>query len=83
MSEQREKVQIVVNCAVCEKDFRFGQNVYKGRRIKAWDIMVCDICEQSNHDGLVPAKHLNLIAKLQEKGIGTKPNAKGWIDIPD
>jgi hypothetical protein len=42
--------------------------------------MICDRCEKSNWDGIVP--DANILFFLESRGIKPTLNAKGWIDIP-
>lgn len=70
-------------CFLCGQPFRSGPQVYGGRRIPAWDIMVCNTCRSGNWDGIVPGTRPHLLPYLQSKGIAVTLNAKGWIPWPN
>jgi hypothetical protein len=67
---------------LCERPFQFGPHLYKGRHVAAWGIQFCDVCLRANWDGIVLSGHPRLEQHLQDKGISTRPNAKGLLDIP-
>lgn len=63
--------------------FQFGQHLYEGRPVHAWNAMVCHRCENANHDGVVLGdSHPRLMKLLKDKGIKYELNASGWLDIP-
>ena len=35
-------------CFLCRQAFEFGSRAYEGRRIPAWEMMVCTSCYESN-----------------------------------
>jgi hypothetical protein len=72
----------MVQCFLCKRPFRFGAHVYDGARIANWDIMVCHRCRRTNHDGIVPALHPDLIAHLKARGIEATINAARLICWP-
>src|SRR5215475_12131988 len=69
-------------CFLCKRPFQFGEHIYNGRRIPAWDIMIFDRCDAGNHDGVMPDRHPDLEPHLKSRGIAIPWNAKGWIDLP-
>jgi hypothetical protein len=69
-------------CFVCKAAFQFGPHAYRGRRVPAWNMMVCNDCYDGNWDGIVPAVRPHLIPYLESLGLTVKHNAKGWIDWP-
>jgi hypothetical protein len=79
MTEYEHSVQ----CFLCKQSFQFGPHRYAGNRIPAWDMMVCDVCRNSNWDGIVPSSHPDLLPCLESKGIKVRTNSKGWIDLPN
>jgi hypothetical protein len=62
--------------------FEFGPHLYRGRKIHVWEIMVCESCYGSNHDGIVPGRFARLEPYLKRRGIEVKLNDKGWIAWP-
>jgi hypothetical protein len=72
----------MIECFLCKRPFQFGEHIYDGRRVHAWDVMICNGCDKRNWDGVVPSARPHLVPFLQSKGIPVKLNAKGWIDIP-
>lgn len=74
--------KFVAQCFLCKQGFQFGPHTYKGRRIPAWDIMICESCDNGNWDGVVPHTHPDLIQHLEKQGIGIRLNEKGWLDLP-
>ena len=78
----RKGDKLYCKCVVCDQDFRFGPGVYDGRVVKSWQGAICDICDRSNYDGVVPSTHPNLMEHLRSIGIEPELNASGWIPIP-
>lgn len=70
------------DCFLCRRAFQCGPHRYDGRRIPAWDIMVCDTCYRGNHDGIVPETYPHLAEHLRSRAIVIETNAKGWIPWP-
>jgi hypothetical protein len=67
-------------CFVCGEMFEFGE-AYHGRVVHEWHgRMICNHCETSNWDGIVPEE--KLIKRFREAGINEEYNAKGFIIIP-
>ena len=73
----------MAECFLCKRAFQFGEHIYAGKRIPAWDIMVCDSCYKGNWDGIVPGTRPHLVPYLQSRGIKVTYNASGWIDWPN
>lgn len=69
-------------CFLCRRDFRVGPHLYEGRRVPAWDIMMCDACRSTNWDGIVPEMHPHLMRHLAERGMEVSLNKNGWLDVP-
>lgn len=80
---EETQFRATTDCFLCKRVFQVGPHRYEGRRVPAWDIMICDICRSSNWDGVVPTVHPDLIDHLQARGIDYQLNRKGWLDIPD
>ena len=74
---------IYYDCFLCERPFQFGPHLYRGRLVRAWDIMVCDSCVRGNWDGVVPSMRPHLVPYLESKGVEGLFNEKGWINIPE
>jgi hypothetical protein len=69
-------------CFLCDDPFEFGTQTYLGKRVRAWDIMVCNECLAANHHGIVPESYPHLIAHLEVRGIRPEKNAEGCILWP-
>lgn len=70
------------DCFLCRRQFQFGPQRYSGRGIGHWKIALCEMCESSNHDGIVLEQHPRLKAHLEALGVKIILNGKGWLDIP-
>jgi hypothetical protein len=73
---------VMIDCFLCNRAFQFGPHIYRGRRVQAWNVMICGGCNRGNWDGVVPGVRPHLVPYLQSKGIEVRYNANGWIDIP-
>lgn len=63
--------------------FQFGPHRYAGRKINPWGgIMICEMCDSSNWDGIVLEFHPKLEAHLKEIGVKPVLNENGWLPIP-
>jgi hypothetical protein len=82
MNMRMDGDKTLLECNLCHGWFQFGEHVYKGRNIIAWDVQICDWCLAANYDGIMPDRHPNLIAHLRAKQIPIKLNDRGWLDIP-
>jgi hypothetical protein len=69
-------------CDLCGGEFRYGQHRYAGRPVPEWDILICEPCENMNHDGLVPQQHPELMQRLAENGLKLERLSGGFIRIP-
>jgi len=74
--------KFMCDCFLCSRAFQFGPHRYEGRRILAWDIMVCDTCYGGNHDGIVPTSYPHLVPHLEARGIQVVLNTRGWLPFP-
>jgi hypothetical protein len=74
---------IIETCFLCQQPFRFGPQVYRGRRMPEWDVMVCSDCYDFSWDGIAPSVRPHLVSHLESKGVPVKLNKIGWIDWPD
>lgn len=70
------------DCFLCGRAFQFGPNRYAGRAVAAWRIRICETCERSNWDGLVPEAHPKLMKHLADANIDIRLNDRGWLAIP-
>jgi hypothetical protein len=79
--EGRYRMSNLYQCFVCGEMFEFGEHAYHGRVVHEWlGKMICNHCETSNWDGIVPEE--KLIKRFREAGINEEYNAKGFIVIP-
>ena len=69
-------------CFLCDNPFEFGLRARLGKRVRAWDIMVCSECLAGNHDGIVPESYPHLALHLEVRGIEREINAEGLILWP-
>ena len=76
------EIPYMAECFLCKKPFQFGPHIYNGRKIPAWDMLVCSGCYTGNWDGIVPEVRPHIIPYLQSKEIEVKLNQQGWIDWP-
>ena len=76
------KPKFYCRCFLCDRGFQFGPHIYDGKKVPAWDIMVCSPCLNGNWDGIVPREGSRLVAHLEARGIPITLNDKGWIDFP-
>jgi hypothetical protein len=67
-------------CFLCGGQFQCSHARYDGCGIPEWDIGVCDICLESNWDGIMLERHPRLVEHLKAKGISIQLNAKGWLE---
>ena len=70
------------NCFFCKKEFQYGPHRYAGRSVPVWGLLICEMCDSMNWDGLVPEQHPAVMRHLADKGITPARNAKGWVGIP-
>lgn len=67
-------------CFLCAQAFQYGPHVYHGKRIPAWNMLVCERCLRGNWDGIVPQD--SLLKYLRENGYPETYNEKGWLKWP-
>jgi hypothetical protein len=68
------------SCETCGQQVRFGPNVYEGKYIPRYQIMVCSGCYAANWDGWAPQFETAVTRKLLEQGQPIPArNAKGWL----
>jgi hypothetical protein len=77
-----DELKFFDDCFLCLRAFRVGPHLYEGRRVAAWNIMLCDSCRRSNWDGIVLDSHPRLAEHLAREGVAVSRNAKGWLPIP-
>lgn len=66
--EGRYRMSNLYQCFVCGEMFEFGEHAYHGRVVHEWlGKMICNHCETSNWDGIVPEE--KLIKRFREAGI--------------
>lgn len=74
----------MINCCTCYKDFKFGPHEYRGRKIIAYDIMVCDSCFRGNWDGWQPHLENRVTANLlAQKKLLPNQNSNGLLPRGD
>lgn len=71
------------DCALCRQPFQFGQHVYRGQPVRAWNIMLCSGCIKANRDGIIAEHHPELVKHLESQGIEIKHYPNGHIAWPD
>lgn len=71
-----------LTCTFCQRTFQHGPHRYEGRGVPGWDAHICDPCDATLDDGLVPAQHPALMRRLAEAGVPLAQTGKGWIVIP-
>jgi hypothetical protein len=85
MSARREaddEQRVTYPCGLCGSAVQFGPHRYAGRKIVEWDTLICEVCENSNWDGLDPGHHRDLMQRLQATGIRLQVLPGGFIRIP-
>lgn len=66
-------------CDLCGTSVQMGRHVYKGRNWTNYQMFVCNICHESNWDGIAPVREAAFERHLKAKGIPLpQRNAKGW-----
>lgn len=82
MAMKMDGEKILYDCFLCDVPFQFGPHIYNGRRVRQWDVEICDFCLQNNRDGIMLDRHPRLADHLRAKGIAFTLNPKGYLDIP-
>lgn len=73
---------VMVDCFICGRSFRFGPNRYDGAHIAMYDMTVCKSCIRGNQDGWSPTYEGKILAHLAEKNIPVpERNEKGWLPL--
>jgi hypothetical protein len=74
----------MIECFLCGREFQYGGHIYNGRRVPAWDVWLCDVCDKGNRDGIANLTYQKKVAKhLKTQGLPAPPlNDKGWVPIP-
>jgi hypothetical protein len=75
-------VRNLIACDLCGDEFQFGPHRYAGRKVVAWNVMICEMCDSMNHDGLDPGRHVILMRRLKEGGTPLRELQGGFIAIP-
>lgn len=72
--------QVNIICSICSNSFQFGPNIYRGQKIKGYEIMVCNTCYAANWDGWAPHLEHKLVEHLGNSQISVPPrNSQGWL----
>lgn len=67
-------------CDVCKETFKQGPHAYPLIKCSGYEIFVCKICYDGNHDGWNSFYEKAVIEHCQRKGIGLpERNAKGFL----
>ncbi len=67
-------------CPLCENEYQFGPEVYKGRKLAGYNLFVCDMCYNMNWDGWQRRLEGILIEHLNKSGIPLpKRNKNGLL----
>ncbi len=74
--------KVMIPCELCGREFQFGPHRYAGRKVVSWNIMICETCDQMNHDGLDPHRHPELMRRLQAERVALRRLPGGFIAIP-
>ncbi len=69
-------------CFMCQNRFKMGPHIFAGRGINGWDIVVCRVCYDQNHDGIVPSQHPRLVEHLQRIEAKVELNDDRFIKWP-
>ncbi len=77
-----EEVKFMYDCFLCQRPYQQGPHIHNGRRVPAWDILLCNTCRSGNWDGIVLSAHPRLQKHLEERGIPIKLNDAGHLPIP-
>lgn len=64
-----EPPKFMATCQMCGGTFQFGPNIYNGKFISAYKMMVCKTCFESNWDGWGPLFESRLISHLTDNAI--------------
>lgn len=71
--------KIMVQCDLCGKEYQHGPHRYEGHKWHQFDMMVCEICHSTSHDGIPPIYEGVFKKILEQKGIAIPSrNKKGF-----
>lgn len=69
-------------CIICGRQFQYGEHRYDGRFLPRYQMSVCDMCLQANHDGWAPQYEDRIIKHLKESDLEVpERNAEGWLPL--
>lgn len=74
--------RVMIPCGFCHKEFQYGPHRYAGRKIVAWNVLICETCDDMNHDGLDPHRHMKLVQRLKGEGVHLDWLDGGFLAIP-
>ena len=69
VEQTTDSFKMMISCDLCRGGFQFGPHRYAGRKVVAWDVLICDTCHSMNWDGLDPHRHPELMRRLREQGV--------------
>jgi hypothetical protein len=73
---------ILGDCFLCGSAIVDKPHEHHWKHVRQWNVTICQVCQKSNWDGIVPASYPQLVEHLESQGVDIEYNAKGWIDIP-
>ncbi len=72
--------KMMVECIVCETEFRMGSDVYAGKWLPSYQMYVCDACFAGNWDGYATDFDERIVQHLNSKGLPIpQRNARGYL----
>ena len=75
-----ENTKIKYTCFICGTSFQFGPNIYNGKQINSYNIIVCKKCYENNSDGWSPSCEEKLLIHLKEQNFELpKKNSSGLL----
>ena len=67
------------HCDLCGSAFQFGMHIYNGQYIARYELMLCRICYEFNHDGFSPNWDQKLLDRAKVRGFSLpEKNANGY-----
>jgi len=73
----------MVECFLCDRSFQYGPNLYDGKHLCAWGVIVCDNCYHLNLDEILPETYPKLAAHLAARGVTVRLNVQGRLSWPE
>lgn len=71
------------DCQFCGRQFRYGNRIYDGSHLPAYNLTLCKICKDGNWDGVGSAYEQKLIDHLKMERIPIpRRNEKGFLPLP-